>query len=97
MINPASTRIEIADHVLLRPVEDTGVMLDLETERYIGLDETALRMIQTAAESPNLADTVTELSALYDADAALIEKDLVALVADLDGRGLIKLVPVVES
>ena len=97
MINPARTRLEISDHVLLRPVEGTGVMLDLETERYIGLDETALRMVQTAADSPNLADTVSALTALYDADSALIEKDLVALVTDLDERGLIRLVPTVES
>jgi len=69
-------------------------MLDMETERYIGLDETALRMVQTATESPNLAETVETLSELYDADSARIEKDLLDLVADLDKRGLIRLLPV---
>ncbi len=97
MINLEQTRIEIADHVLLRPVEGTGVMLDLDTERYVGLDETALRMVQTAADSANLAATVTTLTEIYDADASLIETDLVALVSDLGDRGLIKLVTVSES
>lgn len=94
MIDLIATRIELAEHVLFRPVNDSGVMLDMETERYIGLDETALRMVQTATESPNLAETVETLSELYDADSARIEKDLLDLVADLDKRGLIRLLPV---
>ncbi len=94
MIDLNTTRVELSDHVLLRPVEETGVMLDLDTERYIGLDETALRMVQTAADSSSIGETVSKLVEIYDADRETIEGDLLGLVIDLDDRGLVKLVPI---
>lgn len=92
MIDPATTSIVLSDQVLLRPVEDTGVMLDLQTERYIGLDEVALQMVQTAQSCPDLAAAVSELGKIYDADVAEIESDLLELMTDLRDRGLVELV-----
>ncbi|MGB8493862.1 MAG: hypothetical protein WCE53_05625 [Candidatus Acidiferrum sp.] len=48
-----SDRVEVPKHVLVRFLEKESVHLNLETERYYGLDETGTRMWQvvTAAQS----------------------------------------------
>ena len=93
MIDVAKTRVELAEHALLRPVEGTGVMLDLESERYLGFDETALRMVETATNAANLEVAVSELTAIYDVDAETIRQDLVTLISDLNARGLMHILP----
>ena len=48
-----ANRVEVPAHVLVRFLENESVLLNLETERYYGLDDTGTRMWQvvTAAAS----------------------------------------------
>src|SRR2546429_9686168 len=53
-------------HVLVRPVDQESVLLNLETERYFGLDETGTRMWQLLTTSPDIDAAYQELLAEYD-------------------------------
>src|SRR5438445_7938456 len=53
-------------HVLVRLLDRESVLLNLETERYFGLDETGTRMWQLVTTSPDIDAAYQELLAEYD-------------------------------
>ena len=55
-------------HVLVRFLDRESVLLNLETERYFGLDETGTRMWQLATDSPSLNAAYQQLLAEFDVE-----------------------------
>jgi hypothetical protein len=81
---------KLDDHVLMREVLGSSVLLDLNSERYLGLDESATQMLRALQEFESFELAVDHLLGLYDdADRERIEGDLREFVADLESRGLL--------
>ena len=81
-------------HVLVRPVDQESVLLNLETERYFGLDETGTRMWQLLTTSPDIDAAYQELLAEYDVQPELLRENLAELVGHLVEHGLLQIWPV---
>lgn len=47
-------RISVPSHVLVRFLDKESVLLNIETERYFGLDETGTRMWQLVTAAPKI-------------------------------------------
>jgi len=47
-------RVAVPSHVLVRVLDGESVFLNLETERYFGLDETGTRMWQLLTSLPSI-------------------------------------------
>jgi len=88
-----STHVAVPDHVLFREIDGEAVLLDLESERYFGLDPTGTAMWKAIVARPALGDAVGDLLALYDVDRSALERDLVELTARLVGHGLLEIDP----
>jgi hypothetical protein len=76
-------------HVLVRFLDKESVLLNLETERYFGLDETGTRMWQLLTSSPSVDAAYQELLAEYDVDASKLRANLSELLDRLLAHGLL--------
>jgi len=86
-------RATVPKHVLVRLLDQESVLLNLETERYFGLDETGTRMWQLLTTSPDIDAAYQELLAEYDVQPELLRENLTELVGHLVEHGLLQILP----
>jgi len=80
--------LKVSSDVVFRELDGEAIVLNLATGVYFGLDPVGTRMWQLIDQRGRLQDVVTVMCDEYDAPAAQIERDLVALVAELVRMGL---------
>jgi hypothetical protein len=80
-------------HVLVRFLDRESVLLNLETERYFGLDETGTRMWQLATDSPSIDVAYEQLLAEFDAEPELLRSNFLELLNRLVDNGLLQVFP----
>ena len=80
-------------HVLVRLIDRESVLLNLETERYFGLDETGTRMWQLVTASQDIETAYRELLAEFDVEPESLRIDLTDLVGQLVENGLLQVLP----
>jgi Coenzyme PQQ synthesis protein D (PqqD) len=88
-----SERAVVPSHVLIRFLEQESVLLNLETERYFGLDAVGTRMWQLATTAPTVAAALAQLGEEYDAARETLRTDLTNLLQHLVDNGLIAMQP----
>jgi coenzyme PQQ synthesis protein D (PqqD) len=88
-----SNRAAVPSHVLVRFLDRESVLLNLETERYFGLDETGTRMWQMVTTSPTIDDAYRGLLAEFDVEAEHLHTNLTELVGRLVDNGLLQVLP----
>ena len=86
-----SNRVEVPTHVLVRFLEKESVFLNLETERYYGLDETGTRMWQVVTAAPTIQDAYGKLLSEFDVEAELLRQNLSELLERLVDIGLLRI------
>jgi hypothetical protein len=79
-----------SDVLVQRLPDDESVFLNLATEQYFGLDPTGTAMWVALTETGSVAGALERLVAEFDADRAVLSRDLAALVERLVSRGLIE-------
>ena len=82
-------RITIPEDVLFRELDDEAVLLNLKTGVYFGLNPEALRIWQLIAEQQPLERVLEALCHEYDAQADVLERDLLGLCQQLCAKGLV--------
>ncbi len=80
-------------HVLVRFLDRESVLLNLETERYFGLDVTGTRMWQLATDSPSLDAAYGQLLAEFDVEPELLRSNFSELLDRLVDNGLLQVLP----
>lgn len=83
-------KVTVPDSVLSTELQDEGVLLNLETGEYFGLDEVGLDMWKSLAAAGTVADAQAALLAQYDVAEDVLARDLEAFVARLVERGLVR-------
>jgi hypothetical protein len=86
-------RAEVLPHVLVRFLDKESVLLNLETERYFGLDETGTRMWQVVTSAPNIDTAYQELQNEFDVESELLRLHLTELLGLLVKNGLLQIQP----
>ncbi len=86
-------RVAVPSHVLVRFLDGESVFLNLETERYFGLDETGTRMWQLLTSLPSIDAVYQQLLAEYEVDADLLRMNLEDLLQRLVTNGLLHVTP----
>lgn len=82
-------RISIAPDVLVREIGGETVVLDLKTERYLGLDKVGTRMWNLLLASGSVDSAYKALLEEYDVDANRLERDLREFIDKLLEHGLV--------
>lgn len=77
------------DEVLISNLQEESVILNLNSERYFGLDDIGTRMLSVLAESNTIEAAYERLRAEYDVDPQLLRNDLTSLIENLLRQGLV--------
>lgn len=84
------TNVRVPERVLMRPVGDELVLLDLDKENYYGLNPVGARLMQLAESGATLQEIVERLLTEFDVMRERLEIDVRTLAADLIAAGLIE-------
>jgi len=81
--------VRISDQVIFKPVGDEMVLLDFQSGMYYGLDPVGVRIWQLVAAQQPLGAVVEVMLAEFDVTREELERDVDALVEELERRGLV--------
>jgi hypothetical protein len=82
--------VKLSQAVLFQPLRNEAVLLDLNSDQYIGLDLVATRIWQLLAENGDTEYVVRMMLQEYDVDEARFRRDLAAYLEKLMTLGLIQ-------
>ncbi len=83
-------RVTVPAHVMVREVQGESVLLNLNSERYFGLDQVGTRMWATLTTSASVQAAYEALLGEYDVEAEQLRKNLQELIAKLVENGLVE-------
>jgi hypothetical protein len=86
-----SDRVTVPDDVLISNLQDESVILNLDSERYYGLDDVGTRFLSILTTSESIEAAYDRLREEYEVDPQVLRKDLLALVEKLIEQGLIEI------
>jgi hypothetical protein len=84
-----SDRVMVPAHVLVRHLHGETVLLNLETEKYFGLDATGTRMWELVTRLPRIETAYETLSGEFDVEPELLRTNLAELLDQLIENGLL--------
>ena len=84
-----SDRVRVPDEVLISNLQEESVILNLNSERYFGLDGVGTRMLSVLTNSDSIEAAYESLAREYDVDQQVLRQDLIALVENLLQQGLV--------
>jgi Coenzyme PQQ synthesis protein D (PqqD) len=83
-------RVVVPAHVMVRFLDSESVFLNLDTERYFGLDPTGTRMWQLLTAAANIEAAFQGLLGEFEVEPEALRADLVELVNKLVDNDLIQ-------
>jgi hypothetical protein len=86
-------RAVVPAHVLIRHLDGESVLLNLETERYFGLNTTGTRMWELATSQPCIASALERLQEEYEVETEILRNHLTQLLSGLVENGLLQMLP----
>ena len=86
------SKISIPSGVLYHELSGEAVILDLESGKYYGLDETGTRMWALLSEHGSLEPAYQALLNEYDANPEQLRGDLLKLTEELVAHGLLRII-----
>jgi len=86
-----SDRVKIPDDVLISKLQEESVILNLDSERYYGLDDVGTRIMSVLTTSESIEVAYQTLLKEYDVDPQILRQDLLELVHNLHDQGLIQI------
>jgi len=93
-----SDRVVVPSYVLIRHLDGESVLLNLETEKYFGLDGTGTRMWEIATRALSVEAAYEKLAEEFDVEPEVLRNHLAELLGQLVENGLLKVMPAdVES
>jgi len=84
-----SDRVRVPDDVLISNLQQESVILNLDSERYYGLDDVGTRFLSVLTNSESIEAAYEKLAGEYDVDNQALRRDLLALVEDLVNQGIL--------
>jgi hypothetical protein len=93
-----SNRAVVPAHVLIRQLDGESVLLNLETEKYFGLDSTGTRMWELVTSSPSIETAYGMLTREFEVEPEILRTHFAELLGQLVENGLLHVRPTdVES
>ena len=85
-----SDRVRVPDDVLVSRLQEESVILNLDSERYFGLDDVGTRFLSVLTSSESIEAAYQSLVDEYDVDREVLREDLIALIENLSQQGIIE-------
>jgi predicted transcriptional regulator len=85
-----STIVVPSADVLVQELDGEAVLLNLDSERYFGLDDVGTRVWQHLLEHRLLERVCEEMEKEYEVDASRLRSDVLKLIEELIEAGIVK-------
>lgn len=82
--------LKFKEGIVIKRIDDEGIIVDTNTGRYLAPNRTALEMILAMMESEDYQEVLARLLSLIDVDRQTLKIDLKALVDRLDELDLVQ-------
>ncbi len=86
-----SDRVTVPEAVLISNLQEESVMLNLDNERYYGLDDVGTRMYSVLTSSESIEAAYELLVREYKVEGEVLRSDLLLLVDKLLEQGLVEI------
>ena len=86
-----SSKVVVPDTVLFRELDGEAVLLNLNTESYLGLDDVGTRMWTLLTTQPSIQVAYDALLVEYDVAPDVLRNDVEVLVGQMLEHGLVEL------
>jgi coenzyme PQQ synthesis protein D (PqqD) len=84
-----SDRVTVPEDVLISNLQEESVILNLDSERYYGLDDVGTRFLLVLTTSDSIETAYDRLRDEYNVDPQVLRADLLALIENLINQGLL--------
>lgn len=78
------------EHVVMRELDGESILLNLETEKYFGLDEVGTRMWIELLAQPSVEGACEVLEREFDVEPVVLRRDMESLIDQLLESGLLE-------
>lgn len=85
----AKARLEIPGHVLFRELDGEGVLLNLETGEYYGLDRVGTEVWRSLSTLQDVESIHARLLEEYEVSPQTLWRDLLELISEMRAKGLV--------
>ena len=90
ILPPLALRVRVPQHVLMRQVGEELVLLNLDQERYYGLNLSGALLMQFAGAGATMGEIVERMLAEFEVAREQLEVDVRTVAADLMAAGLLE-------
>lgn len=84
-------RVNVPEGVLISGLQSESVILNLNSERYFGLDEVGTRMLSVLNETESIQAAYDTLRQEYDVDDEVLRQDLISIIEQLLEQGVVEI------
>lgn len=84
-------RIVVPDEVLISGLQGESVILNLNSERYFGLDEVGTRMLSVLNGAESIQAAYETLREEYEVEDEILRQDLISIIEQLVEMGVVKI------
>jgi len=85
-----SNRIKVPEAVLISRLQEESVILNLDSERYFGLDDVGTKFLNALTKSDSVEAAYELLLEEYDVERDVLRTDLTVLIDHLLEQGLVE-------
>lgn len=85
-------RVKLPDDVLISGLQAESVLLNLDNERYYGLNDVGTRMLTVLTSSDSIDAAYNSLLDEYQVEADVLRRDLISTIEQLADQGLVEIV-----
>jgi hypothetical protein len=84
-------RVTVPEDVLISGLQGESVILNLDSERYFGLDEVGTRMMSVLTTADSIQAAYETLLQEYDVEGEVLRQDMTAIIENLVEQGLVEI------
>ena len=84
-------RVKVPEEVLISGLQSESVILNLESERYFGLDDVGTRMMSVLTTADSIQAAYETLLEEYDVEGEVLRQDLTSIIEQLVEQGLVEI------
>lgn len=81
--------VKLSPNALFQDLDGEAVLLNLDSERYFGLDDIGVRFWQLLETTGSLDEVVAQALLEFDVDEATLRRDLTVFLSELQQAGLV--------
>jgi len=90
MATPSNMKLSVPSHVLIQELDGESVLLNVNAERYFGLNEVGTQMWKALTTCESIGGARSHLSRQYDVDDETLWRDMEGLIEKLLRHGLLQ-------